>query len=147
MTDPVFKVPPLLNFKFPTLISFQFSSKYQTPILQIRTVSAQSVQIKSHFKLHAILIFPHHSSLGIQNMTGLCTLHSSARLQQTNGTIQRSVPVYYEKVWCPAVMFHGKGGDQLMFTTTENPFVMQFVKRTSTLRKSEEGIVPMAAMI
>lgn len=34
-----------------------------------------------------------------------------------------------------------------MYTTTENPFVMQFVKRTSTLRKSEEGIVPMAAMI
>lgn len=89
MTDPFFKLLLPINFKFPTLISFQFSTKNQAPVLVILTVVSQC-------KLHAILIFPHQILLGIQKMIELRILHSSTQLQQTDGTIQRSTLVYYE---------------------------------------------------
>lgn len=79
----------LINFKFPTPISLQVSSKYQPPTVLLLVAASQ-------FKLQVVLIFSHQSLLGIQNVPELCTPHSSGQLQQTNGTVQRRRLVYHE---------------------------------------------------
>lgn len=89
MTDPFLELLLPVSSRFPTLISFQFSTKNQAPVLVILTAVSQCI-------LHVILIFPNQILLGIKIVSELYLLYSSTQLQQINVTIKRRTLVYYE---------------------------------------------------